>query len=100
MTIGFRRSWAGFLTDKLVDKVNSMKVDDGNSQSNGYYFLDANVKLDYKISQRLKGYTHFYYSTDRMSMGDEESYLQEDSESAYTETDQLRLKWGNFGVDL
>lgn len=98
ITIGFRRSWAGFLTDKLVDKVNSMKVDDGNSQSNGYYFLDANVKLDYKISQRLKGYTHFYYSTDRMSMGDEESYLQEDSESAYTETDQMRLKWGNFGV--
>ena len=98
VTLSFRRSWAEFLTEKVLDKVNSLKDDGEGDKQGNYYFMDANLKLDYRISRYLKGYTHFYDGTDHMSMGSEKTFLQEDGVSTYTETDQMRLKWGNRGA--
>lgn len=97
-TVSVRRSWAEFLTERVLDKVNSLKDNGEGDKQENYYFMDANLKLDYRISRHLKGYTHFYYGTDRMSMGSEKAFQQQDGNSTYTETDKMKLKWGNCGA--
>ena len=98
VTVSFRRSWAEFLTEKVLDKVNSLKTDGEGDKQGNYYFMDTNLKLDYRITNRLKGYTHFYYGTDRMSMGSENTFQGQDGVNTYAETDRMRLRWGNRGA--
>lgn len=97
-TASFRRSWAGFVTGKVMDKVNSLNAEGEGDNEEDYNFMDANLKLDYRIATRLKGYTHFYYGTDHMNMGSENTFDQQDGSGTYTENDRMKLRWGNLGA--
>lgn len=95
-SVGIRRSWLDLLTIPTLAIINKINKEDGRKKIGRYAFTDLNLKLDYKMNNRMKGYTQLYYGNDYLKIGEE--LFSDDKEDGYSEENITRMKWGNWGV--
>ena len=95
-SVAVRRSWTELATIPALAIINLSLKDEGKKKIGGYKFMDINLKLDYKINYRLKGYTHFYGGKDALKLGEEQT--SKSGQPYYKDKDLLKLNWGSLGV--
>lgn len=95
-SVGLRRSWLDMITALALAVMNKINENDGKKKIGRYAFSDVNLKLDYKGTGHIKGYTQFYWGNDYLKLG--ESNFLDDTAWPYEEESVTRMKWGNWGI--
>lgn len=95
--ISGRRTYIDVLAAPLISLINS--YDGGNSRFRaGYYFYDANAKVNHKISDKDRIYLSFYMGRDKAYAKSSNSYIQNDTIN--TQNMDFGLYWGNITTAL
>lgn len=91
--VSARRTYIDILAAPLVLAVNRAA---GNSDKfrAGYYFYDANAKLNYKISDKDRLFFSIYTGKDKAYTRSKQSYIYNDTTK--TEAINFNLNWGNI----
>lgn len=84
--ISGRRTYIDLLTRPMIRAVDDADL--------GYFFYDANAKINHKFSDRSRLYLSGYFGRDRFFVKDKYSYSTGSSD-IYREEFYARLQWGN-----
>lgn len=95
-TASLRKSWIDLLSRPALWIYNAIEKKKGKKTIANYDFADINLKLDYKLSATLKGFTTFYYGHDNLKVGDE--HFPSDGSESWKNSNEMKLSWGNSGV--
>ncbi len=88
--ISARRTYLDILVRPVIRAVNNANGDNGTA---GYYFYDANLKINHKFSNKDRIFLSAYSGRDKVTMRNEYDYINDDS--IYTEQSDYGLYWGN-----
>lgn len=91
--ISARRTYIDILAAPIIQAINSA-VEGPSKLRAGYYFYDANAKVNYKISDRDRLFLSFYAGKDKAYTRQKESYVYNDTTN--TENINFNLNWGNI----
>jgi hypothetical protein len=86
-----RRTYADILARPLIRLINNQT---GNKGTAGYYFYDANLKINHKFSNKDRIYLSAYSGRDKLMVRNEYDYLQDDT--LRTDKSDYGLYWGNL----
>ncbi len=86
-----RRTYADILARPLIRIINNQT---GNQGTAGYYFYDANLKINHKFSNKDRMYLSAYSGRDKLMVRNEYDYLQDDT--LRTDKSDYGLYWGNL----
>lgn len=89
--ISARRTYIDILARPIIRIINNQT---GNKGTAGYYFYDANVKLNHKFSSKDRLYLSAYSGRDKLMIKGEYEYLFNDT--LQTEKTDYGLYWGNL----
>ncbi len=94
---GVRRSYdevlQSFTFDKMADKVfQSTKITNTENTNNDFFFLDYNVKVNYKLNDKHS----FHFST--IQIDNNLDYLVQDTEDGTTLNDVLKISNEGYGM--
>lgn len=89
--ISARRTYIDILARPVIRIINNQT---GNKGTAGYYFYDANIKINHKFSNKDRIYLSAYSGRDRLMVKDEYEYLFNDT--LQTEKSDYGLYWGNL----
>ncbi len=65
-----------------------------NNGVGGYYFYDANAKINHKFSDKSRLYLSTYVGNDKAYMKNKEKYI--DNDVTYEDESEFALQWGNI----
>lgn len=91
--ISGRRTYIDILAAPLIKIVNDASGGPGKFRA-GYYFYDANAKINYKISDKDRVYLSFYAGKDKAYTRSKQTYIYNDTTNA--ENVNFNLNWGNI----
>ncbi len=91
--ISARRTYIDVLAAPIVQAVNN-SFGSGDKFRAGYYFYDANAKLNYKLSDNDRLYLSFYAGRDKAYTKSVQDYVYEDTTNI--EKAEFALLWGNI----
>lgn len=92
-----RRTYIDVLAAPIIALIN--KTAGGNEKMRaGYYFYDANLKINHKFSDKDRLFLSGYFGRDKAYIKNEEEYLYYDT--LYNNTDDLGLYWGNITTSM
>jgi len=89
--ISGRRTYADILARPVIRLINNQT---GNKGTAGYFFYDANVKINHKFSNKDRIFLSAYSGRDKLMVKDEYEYLYNDT--LQTEKTDYGLYWGNL----
>lgn len=92
-----RRTYIDVLAAPLVAAINN-KMDSKSKTKAGYFFYDANAKINYNISDKDKLYLSFYGGRDKAYGKNESKYIYNDTTN--TDIMDFGLLWGNLTGSL
>lgn len=87
-----RRTYIDVLAAPIIQAVNSASGGGGKLRA-GYYFYDANAKVNYKFSDKDRIYASFYAGRDKAYTKTKQSYVYNDTTNY--EEQGFELLWGN-----
>ncbi|HNQ69441.1 MAG TPA: TonB-dependent receptor [Bacteroidales bacterium] len=91
--ISARRTYIDVLAAPIIQAINNAAGNSGKFRA-GYYFYDANAKLNYKFSDKDRLYLSFYAGRDKAYTNSEDSYVYDDTTNV--ENMKFALLWGNI----
>ncbi|MDE7407464.1 MAG: TonB-dependent receptor, partial [Muribaculaceae bacterium] len=100
-SVAVRRTWSDLLAMPFLAIGNSSS-DDDEEISAGSSFIDANLKVNHKFSERSSGHVMVYYGDDYMKGGSELNIRSEINggdcmiENHYYDKDITSMRWGNL----
>ncbi|MEX0985842.1 MAG: carboxypeptidase-like regulatory domain-containing protein [Bacteroidales bacterium] len=89
--ISARRTYADVLARPIIRIVNNQT---GNKGMAGYYFYDANLKVNHRFSSKDRIFLSAYSGRDKLMIKDEYEYMYNDT--IQTEKTDYGLYWGNL----
>ncbi|MDD3686688.1 MAG: TonB-dependent receptor [Bacteroidales bacterium] len=95
--ISARRTYIDVLAAPIIQAINSAAGGGGKLRA-GYYFYDANAKVNYKFSDKDRLYVSFYAGRDKAYTRTKQSYVYNDTTN--TEETNFELFWGNITGSL
>lgn len=90
--ISARRTYIDVLAAPIIQAVNNAAGGGGKLRA-GYYFYDANAKVNYKFSDKDRLYVSFYAGRDKAYTRTKQSYVYSDTTNL--EEQSFELLWGN-----
>ena len=91
--VSARRTYIDVLAAPIVAAVDRFSGGTGHLRS-GYYFYDANAKINHKFSDNDRVFLSFYTGRDRAYMNNKEEYIYLDTINR--EVSKMGLDWGNI----
>lgn len=95
--VSARRTYIDILTAPLIAAAERLAGGNGNLRA-GYYFYDANVKLNHKFSDKDRLFISFYTGRDKAYMKNKEEYLFADTINV--DKSDAGLLWGNLTTSI
>lgn len=94
---GMRRSWLDIISAPTIAILNRLDKDKGSATIGRYAFTDLNLKLDYRVSDHISGYTHAFWGSDFMKLGSEH-FSETNGTKDYSDKNVTSMRWGNWGI--
>jgi hypothetical protein len=91
--ISARRTYIDVLAAPIISAINNAAGNSGKFRA-GYYFYDANAKVNYKFSDNDRVFVSFYAGRDKAYTSSKQSYVYNDTTNA--EEMNFALLWGNI----
>ncbi|NLA23720.1 MAG: TonB-dependent receptor plug domain-containing protein [Bacteroidales bacterium] len=95
--VSARRTYIDVLAAPIVAAVNQAVGNDSKFRA-GYYFYDANIKVNHSFSEKDRIFVSAYLGRDKAYVKDKYRYLYEDTIN--TVTNNTGLYWGNITTAL
>lgn len=89
--ISARRTYADVIARPIIRLINNQT---GNKGMAGYYFYDANIKINHSFSSKDRIFLSAYSGRDKLMVRDEYDYIFDDT--LQTEKTDYGLYWGNL----
>lgn len=89
--VSARRTYLDVLARPVIRLINNYN---GNKGTAGYYFYDANLKINHKFSNKDRIFLSAYSGRDKAFVRDEYDYMYDDT--LYTDKSDFGLYWGNI----
>jgi hypothetical protein len=90
--VSARRTYIDVLAAPIIQAVNN-SFGTGEKMRAGYFFYDANVKVNHKFSEKDRLYASFYAGRDKAYTYTKQTYVYDDTTN--TESAGFDLLWGN-----
>ncbi len=90
--VSARRTYIDVLAAPIIQAINN-SFGTGEKMRAGYFFYDANVKINHKFSEKDRLYASFYAGRDKAYTFTEQTYVYDDTTN--TESAGFDLFWGN-----
>ncbi len=92
-----RRTYIDVLAAPVIALINKTNGG-GEKLKAGYYFYDANLKLNHKFSDKDRLFLSGYFGRDKAYIKNEEEYFYYDT--LYNEKSDMGLYWGNITTSM
>ncbi len=90
--VSARRTYIDILAAPIIGAINN-SFGDGSKLRAGYYFYDANAKVNHKFSDKDRLFISFYAGRDKAYANNKDSYIRNDTTNE--DKSQFALRWGN-----
>ena len=95
--VSARRTYIDVLAAPIIQAINN-SFGTGEKMRAGYFFYDANAKINHKFSEKDRLYLSFYSGKDNAYTSTEQKYVYDDTTN--TEKVAFDLYWGNLTSSL
>lgn len=95
--VSARRTYIDVLAAPIIQAINN-SFGTGEKMRAGYFFYDANAKINHKFSEKDRLYLSFYSGKDNAYTTTEQKYVYDDTTN--TEKVAFDLYWGNLTSSL